>query len=169
MIQAVLLSIMLYMMPTAIEPVEAVLAEQKPAPVLDFEELQEYLRQFGDRTIVVNFWATWCAPCVKELPYFEQATARYDESEVIVVLLSLDFKKHMDSKLNPFIRENEIRSRVVLLNAPDANKWIDRISPEWSGAIPATLVIKGNRRAFYEKSFESFEELNEIIQPFLNS
>lgn len=138
-------------------------------PVVDFEGLQDYLDQFEDRTVVLNFWATWCVPCVKELPYFEQATAEYDESDVVVVLVSLDFVKQKNKRLIPFIEEHDIQSRVVLLNAPDANAWIDLVSPEWSGAIPATLIKRGDKQAFYEKTFESFEELNQIIQPFLNS
>jgi len=138
-------------------------------PVVDFDGLEEYLGQFRDKTVVVNFWATWCKPCVKELPYFEEATSHYNEDEVVVVLVSLDFAKKMDSSLKPFVKEKKLQSRVVLLDAPDANKWIDRVSPEWSGAIPATIIIKGDKRAFYEQSFDSFKDLDQIIQPFLNS
>ena len=136
---------------------------------MDFNGLQEYLGKWEDRTVVINFWATWCAPCVKELPYFEQATATFDPDEVVVVLVSLDFRKEMDRRLVPFVEENDLQSNVILLSDPDANAWIDKVSPEWSGAIPATLIRKGDKEAFYEQSFHSFEELNQIIQPFLNS
>ena len=138
-------------------------------PVVDFAGLQEYLDQYSDKTVVINFWATWCAPCVKELPYFEEVTAHYKEDDVVVVLVSLDFIKQMDKKLIPFLDKHQLKSKVVLLNAPDANAWIDKVSPEWSGAIPATVVRKGAESTFYEGSFDSFEEINNIIKQYLNS
>ena len=138
--------------------------------VVDFSGLEEYLDSFGgDKTLVINFWATWCMPCVKELPYFEEATAEYNGSDVEVILVSLDFPDDLEKKVIPFVEKKALQSRVVLLNDPDANSWIDKVSPEWSGAIPATLVRKGTKEAFYEQSFHSFEELDQIIQPFLKS
>ena len=137
--------------------------------VVNFDELQQYLDEFGDKTLVINFWATWCVPCVKELPYFEQATANYNSEEVEVILVSLDFSNQLASRLIPFIEKNDLQSTVILLDDPDANSWIDKVSPEWSGAIPATVIKRGNKEAFYEKSFHSFEELDQIIKPFLNS
>lgn len=137
--------------------------------VVDYAGLEAYLAQYADRTVVLNFWATWCAPCVKELPYFEQVTATYQEKDVVVVLASLDFSKQIDKKLKPFLRQHQLKSKVVLLDDPDQNTWIEKVDERWSGAIPVTLLIDGDRRAFYEKTFSSFEELNTIIQSFLNS
>lgn len=137
--------------------------------VVNFEGLEEYLEQYQDRTVVINFWATWCVPCVKELPYFEEVTKTYDGEEVVVVLVSLDFSKQVDTKLKPFLKKHDLQSEVVLLDDPDQNSWIDKVDPGWSGAIPITLIRKGDRKAFYEKSFHSFEELNTLIQSFLNS
>ena len=141
----------------------------KSVEVVDFDGLQEYLTQFEDKTVVINFWATWCVPCVKELPYFEQATEKYANDDVAVVLVSLDFKRQIDTRLKPFVEKRQLKSHVVVLDDPDANKWIDKVHPDWSGAIPATLIRKGNTEAFYEKTFHSYEELDQIIQPFLNS
>ncbi len=139
-------------------------------PVFDYEEFAEYMEGYDDsKTLVVNFWATWCMPCVKELPYFEEAHAYYDGTDVEVILVSLDFDTHLDSRVIPFLEKNKIKSTVVLLDDPDANAWIDKVSPEWSGAIPATLVVRGTKRAFYEQSFHSFGEIQHIIQPFIKS
>ncbi len=137
--------------------------------VVDFEGLEKYLEQYEDRTVVINFWATWCLPCVKELPYFEQVTSTYHEDEVVVVLVSLDFSKQVDTKLKPFLKKHNLQSEVVLLDDPDQNSWIDKVDPKWSGAIPITLIKKGDRKAFYERTFHSFEELNTLIQSFLNT
>lgn len=137
--------------------------------VVDFKGLQKHLDQYGDKTLVINFWATWCVPCVRELPYFEQATEYYADQGVEVILVSLDFSKQIETRLKPFLAKHELKSHVVLLDDPDANAWIDKVSPEWSGAIPATLIRKNGVEAFYEKSFHSFDELKEIIQPFIKS
>jgi len=145
-------------------------APEREVPVFDYEGFAEYLESYDDsKTLVVNFWATWCMPCVKELPYFEEANARYEGTDVEIILVSLDFDTHLESKVIPFLEKKEIKSTVVLLDDPDANSWIDKVSPEWSGAIPATLVVQGDRKAFYEQSFHSFDELQQIIQPFLKS
>jgi len=147
-------------------------APESEAPdviVVNFEQFQQYLKERGEKTLVINFWATWCVPCVKELPYFEEATANYNTEDIEVILVSLDFSSQLESRLIPFIEENNLQSTVILLDDPDANSWIDKVSPEWSGAIPATVVKRGDKEAFYEKSFHSYEELQQIIQPFLKS
>jgi thiol-disulfide isomerase/thioredoxin len=144
-------------------------SEDREVPVVNFEQFQQYLTEFGDKTLVINFWATWCVPCVKELPYFEQVTTNYSAEEVEVILVSLDFSNLLDSSVIPFIEKNNLQSKVILLDDPEMNTWIDKVNRKWSGAIPATLIKSGDKEAFYEKSFHSFEELQQIIQPFLKS
>jgi thiol-disulfide isomerase/thioredoxin len=106
----------------------------------------------------VNFWATWCKPCVKELPAFEKLNEVYANDKVKVLLVSLDFIKHFETKVKPFVAEKNLKSDVILLNDPRSNQWIDKVSKEWSGAIPATVIYRGKDRLFYEGSF-TYEEL----------
>ena len=143
-------------------------ADSLSVPVLDYTRLKPYLTKQNDTTYVVNFWATWCAPCVKELPYFEDLNRDMKNEKVKVILVSLDFKKQIESKLIPFIRDHDLKSEVIVLYDNDSNFWINDISSEWSGAIPATLVYRNKERTFYERVFHTREELNEIIQPYLN-
>ena len=150
-------------------PVVSTSGTKDDVKVVDYAGLEKYLEQYKDRTVVLNFWATWCVPCVKELPYFEQVTANYDEENVTVVLVSLDFSKQIDTKLKPFLQKHKLQSKVILLDDPDQNTWIDKVDPRWSGAIPITVIRKGDRKEFYEKSFHSFDELNTLIQSFINS
>jgi thiol-disulfide isomerase/thioredoxin len=130
--------------------------------VVDFKGLESVLNLRNDTTYVVNFWATWCIPCIKELPYFQKIDSKYKDENVKVLLVSLDFLKHIDTRLRPFIEKHEIIADVMLLNDPDSNSWIDKVSPDWSGALPATVIYNRNFRAFYEKSF-TYEELQSII------
>jgi thiol-disulfide isomerase/thioredoxin len=136
-------------------------------PVYNFEGLDRaILQKNNDTTYVVNFWATWCKPCVKEMPYFEQLGEKYAKDRVKVIFVSLDFPDRLESQVVPFIEKNNIRSEVVLLDDDDANSWIPKVSDQWQGAIPATLMFSNVKRAFYERSF-TFEELEKEVQSIL--
>ena len=124
-----------------------------------------HLKDFRGSFILLNFWATWCKPCIKELPYFEEVTQQYADDKLKVILVSLDFPDKLKDQVAPFVEKRNLKSQVVLLDDPDANGWIPKVSEEWSGAIPATVIYKNNERRFYEKSFtreELFEEIKSI-------
>ena len=139
---------------------------QAPLEIYDFEGLRPFLKTNTDKIYIVNFWATWCAPCVKELPYFEAINAAYRNKNVEVLLVSLDFPKKYDSHVKPFIKKHKLKSKVVALNDMDSNTWIPAINPDWSGAIPATLIFNKNKRQFYEQTF-TYEELETELKQFL--
>ena len=135
--------------------------------VRNFEALKaEFIPDKG-QTLVINFWATWCAPCVKELPYFEEISKAYNKDDVEVILVSLDFPQHYESKLNPFINKHGIVSRVIALNDPDSNNWIPKVDENWTGSIPATLIISNSTYKFYEQTFTKERLLHEL-KTFLN-
>ncbi|HUH27873.1 TlpA disulfide reductase family protein [Gelidibacter sp.] len=138
-----------------------------PLEIYDFEGLKPFLKTNTDKTYVINFWATWCAPCIKELPYFEDLNATYKNKNVEVILVSLDFPKKYDSHVKPFIKKHNLKSKVVALDDNDSNTWIPAIDPDWSGAIPATLIFNREKRQFYERTF-TYEELEKEVKQFLN-
>ncbi|WP_372752138.1 redoxin domain-containing protein [Mariniflexile sp.] len=126
-------------------------------PVYNFNELEPLLYIHNNKTVIVNFWAMWCAPCVKELPYL-QAYAN-NNPDVELLLVSLDFPKDIETKLKPFLKKNNIKAKVVLLDDPDANAWIDKIDPNWSGALPFSIIFNSKKRTFHERTFESLDDL----------
>ena len=130
----------------------------------DFSGIEPYLNLEGDKTFVVNFWATWCAPCVKELPHFEALQEKYKE-EIEVILVSLDFPHQYESKLKPFIQKYKLQSKIVVLDDPDMNSWIPKIDPQWDGAIPITIIYNASKRLFYNQTF-SYKELETELQTF---
>jgi thiol-disulfide isomerase/thioredoxin len=131
--------------------------------VVDFAGLQPLLEKSNDTTYVVNFWATWCAPCIKELPYFQRIHEKYTDKKVKVFLVSLDFERQIETRLKPFIEKNKLTPEVIVLNDPKSNIWIDKIDPTWSGAIPATLFFNSSNRLFFEKEF-TYNEIEAILK-----
>lgn len=131
-------------------------------------QLEARIKQSSGTTLVVNFWATWCGPCVAELPYFEQLQSRYS-GKVEVLLVSLDFKSQATQKLNPFLDEKKLKSEVCLLADQDADTWIPRVHQNWDGAIPFTLVIKGDKKEVHHERFKNFEDLEGFVRPFIDS
>ena len=104
-----------------------------------FDELNTYIKENNSKPLVVNFWATWCAPCVKELPYFEKLNQ--ENPNVKVILVSLDFEKQVESKLIPFLKKKKIISTSIYLADKDYNSWLPKIDKNWSGSIPATVIF----------------------------
>lgn len=134
----------------------------------DYDGLAPFLyKKDKNKIYVVNFWATWCKPCVDELPYFEKLNNDFKDKNVEVLLVSLDFPNQLEEQLIPFIKNNKIKSEVVVLDDPDQNKWITAIDETWSGALPATIIYNQNKRAFYEQSFDE-ESLFKEVQKFIN-
>lgn len=126
--------------------------------LLNIDQLNERVKNGKDSTYVVNFWATWCAPCIRELPHFEKLQTAYKSDKVKVLLVSVDFKSKLSSAVVPFVKRKNIKNEVFLLNESSPQEYIDRIDPSWSGSIPATLFIKGNKRKFVESEF-TYEQL----------
>ncbi len=135
----------------------------REVPTMNFSEFEPYLQKSNDTVYIVNFWATWCKPCIVELPDFERINHEYRSQKVKVCLISLDLPNKHNESLIPFLKEHRIQSLVIHLVDPDANSWIDKVSPFWSGAIPATVIFKGNSREFYEKTL-TYDELKNIVE-----
>jgi len=135
-------------------------------PYYEFDEFEKFLNIKDENIYLINFWATWCMPCVEELPYFETINTTYKHKRVKVILVSLDRKKEIETRLIPFIKKHKIQSKVIVLNDVNPNKWIDRVDPNWEGSIPITIIYDKNKRNFYEKTF-TLEELRNEIEKFL--
>lgn len=136
--------------------------------VVSFKELEARFDEQDDSLYIFNFWATWCKPCVEELPYFERVAAEYADQKVKMVLVSLDFVEAVEQKVLPFIKKNNIQSEVLVLDGGNPNVWIDKVSPDWSGSIPGTLFLypSNDFRRFFERSF-TYEELKALTDNIL--
>ena len=136
---------------------------KKKVAAITFSELQERLGNTNDELLVCNFWATWCKPCVEEMPYFEELQKKYADKKVKVLFVSLDRPSSRTSRVQKFVNDRGIEAEVVLLDEPNLSQddWIPLIDKNWEGDIPATLYINTSKdiREFYTGSYEDFEEL----------
>lgn len=138
------------------------LCNAQKVEIIKFDKLNNIIHQKQENLVIINFWATWCGPCIKELPYFESLNSKSGD-ELDVYLISVDFASKIE-KVNNFIKKNGVNSKVYLLDEIDYNSWIDRVDPSWSGAIPATLIINSSslQRKFIEGELKSGELENYI-------
>jgi thiol-disulfide isomerase/thioredoxin len=136
-----------------------------PFPVFEkFADLEPLFHQKNDTTYVINFWATWCIPCVSELPFFEKLNTTSQGKPVKVILVSMDFPKQLESKLLPFLQEHNLKAQVIALADMDYNSWIDKVSEKWDGAIPFTLIYNQRHREIKLGEMDNYEELQGLVE-----
>ncbi len=137
---------------------------QKPV-VYKINDLLKRINNSSDTTYVVNFWATWCKPCVAELPEFEKLHQVNKDQKVKVILVSMDFVEELDKRVKEFLDKNKYNCQVVLLDEINGNDFINKISEQWSGAIPATLIVKPekSKNSFYEGKMTYDKLLADIL------
>lgn len=126
---------------------------QQQAKIIKLQDLKQTLEAKSDNIQIVNFWATWCAPCVKEMPLFEKLTSEHHPN-IKVLLVSMDLELDPDpQKVYKFISRKNLQSEVALLDAKNPNEWINSIEKQWSGALPATIIVnqKTGQRKFVGK------------------
>jgi len=119
---------------------------------LKVTELSNYIQQ-SDHPLVVNFWATFCVPCVKEMPYFEKVVAQYKTQNVELLLVSLDVPEYYPAKIQSFVKDKNLTSPIIWLNERNADYFCPKIDRKWSGGIPSTLFV--NPKTGHRKFFES--------------
>ena len=115
------------------------------------DELDEYITR-STVPLIVNFWATWCAPCIEEIPYFQETVKKYNGENVKLLMVSLDFENAFPGKIKTFARNKNVASQIFWLDESNADIFCPRIDSAWSGSIPASLFI--NNKTGYRKFFE---------------
>jgi hypothetical protein len=105
---------------------------------------------------------------VAELPEFEKLHEKYADQKVKVVLVSTDFKRDVEPRVKPFVARKNLKSQIAFMDETNPNNWIDLVSPDWEGSIPATLIVSKRKgyAHFFEKQL-SWEELESAVQAAL--
>ncbi len=131
--------------------------------LITIDQLNERIGKGRDTIFVINFWATWCSPCIKELSFFEKFGIANRAEKLKVLLVSVNYKSELNSAVIKYVKKENIKSEVFLLDEKDQQEYINRIDTSWSGSIPATLFIKNGKRLFFEKDF-TFDDLQTMYK-----
>ncbi len=143
-------------------------SEGQTIDYIKIPDLEKILANPENKLFVVNLWATWCPPCVAELPGFIKTAKDFDASKVKFVMISLDFPSQIQSELIPFLKKNNISIPISVMMDIDYNSWVTKIDADWQGDIPATLIFNNSRKIHYFHTGEITEpELRKLITRYL--
>ncbi|MDF2933674.1 MAG: TlpA family protein disulfide reductase [Chryseobacterium sp.] len=137
---------------------------QNNLTLVNYEELEMKIQNNKDELLVVNFWSTTCAPCVKELPDFMIVNEKFKNNPKFKMLLvSLDRAKDKE-KVIQFIKKKNLTTEVILLDdIKRMNTWIPRFDKNWEGNIPVTILYKNGEKVHFNDGEMSKEELENTI------
>jgi thiol-disulfide isomerase/thioredoxin len=129
-------------------------------------ELEKTIKE-SKTPLIVNFWATFCIPCIEEIPYFQKLAKKYEKDSVKLLLVSLDLKDDY-AKVGPFATKRRFTAPIVWLDESNADYFCPKVDSSWSGSIPSSLFINNSTgyRKFYEEKIPE-EKLEKEIMAIL--
>jgi thiol-disulfide isomerase/thioredoxin len=138
---------------------------EKSVPIMKFEQIVPLFSNTSDTTYFVNFFATWCAPCLKEIPDFIAFADSHRNEKCKVIYICLDNKKDTAKSIYPALKKMELNDNVYILNEGEGGVWMDAVWPCWSGALPAIKVINQKNNLFNFSEFTlSRQELEDLFR-----
>ncbi|MDB5226372.1 MAG: TlpA family protein disulfide reductase [Bacteroidota bacterium] len=123
--------------------------------IVKIEDLKKVYEKPNDTTYIINFFATWCGPCMMEMPVLNEFYRNNKNTSKQLIFVSLDNSKYL-KKLPSFIKKLKIEAPVYLLNESSDFSWLPLIDKRWQGSIPATMVVNNKKhiQAFFETPLE---------------
>jgi len=121
-------------------------------------ELEHFIKS-RNTPAVINFWATWCGPCIEEMPWFNKIVPEYRGTKNELIFVSLDNQRAYPAQIKALLNSKQINATFIWLNESDADVFCPRIDPKWGGSIPATLFVNHSKgyRKFIEKQMSPNE------------
>jgi thiol-disulfide isomerase/thioredoxin len=135
---------------------------QEVLPLSNIKDLEALKESNKGKVVLVNFWATWCVPCVKEFPEIVQLYKDYKKKNFKVIFISVDFPDEIDSKVKPFLKKKNVDFVSYYSNFDDVSELINSFDTKWGGDIPATYIFSRTGKLTSvlqgKKEYSEFEE-----------
>jgi len=131
------------------------------------KELEKIISSRDGKILLINVWATWCIPCREEFPDLVKLRTDLDSSRTEIIGISADYPDETESKIIPFLSDQNVNFKNYVNDFKDRNALIDFLNPDWNGALPATFVFDedGKQKVFLEGK-QTYEELKKVSQTF---
>ena len=121
------------------------------------------------KVVVLNFWATWCVPCVEEFPDLLKLRRVMADRGVEVVLVSIDAQRD-SAAVRRFLRRSGVEFPVYIKRKGNDEGFINAVDARWSGALPATFIYdRDGRMVRRVVDAQTYERLSQLVEPFLSS
>jgi thiol-disulfide isomerase/thioredoxin len=148
--------------------IRAARAEAGRVTAIDEHQVTKIVAEARGNVVVVNFWATWCVSCVKEFPEFLHVRKVFAPQGLVLLFVSIDEMSVLDQAVKPFLRKMQVDFDTYIKGTPNDGAFIDAVSREWSGALPATFIYtKQGVLAHTLIAEQSFDDLATHIIPLL--
>ena len=116
---------------------------------IDAPGLKNLLKPNG-RPLLINFWATWCAPCLEEFPDLVKIGTDY-KGKIDLITVSLDESSEINGEVPKFLAQMKSESPAYLLKTPDEDTAIGLVSKDWPGGLPFTILFNAQGETIYSK------------------
>ena len=122
-----------------------------------------------DKPRIINFWATWCKPCVEEMPYFHRADSLLNQNGTKLEFVFVSFDRMRDTaRVKQKIESAGIPGKHYIVSSQDAGLLIDAVDTAWGGSLPATWFVFEQLKFAHLDAFEQFDDLMRFIDAILN-
>ncbi|NJB87715.1 thiol-disulfide isomerase/thioredoxin [Lewinella marina] len=153
--------------PTQVAPVSQLIGPASAPPVYgSFEDVQPLFQQRNDTTYLVNFWATWCKPCLEELPLLQQLSDEHRDQPLEVILVSLDTEPGAIDRIPAYLASRNIDLPTLVLT-DERKSWMRELDEKWNGALPTTFVYRNDLRYIYRRPFRTLPDVVGAVEPLL--
>ncbi|MBB4078700.1 thiol-disulfide isomerase/thioredoxin [Lewinella aquimaris] len=140
--------------------------ESLPIVYQHYDEIAPIFSQRNDTTYVINFWATWCKPCLEELPLLNSLQRQYDDAALRVVLVSLDTETRAIARIPEYLNRRGIDLPTIVLT-DERPSWMRDLDGNWNGALPTTFIYRNDLRYIYRRNFRTLPDVQEAVAPLI--
>jgi thiol-disulfide isomerase/thioredoxin len=133
----------------------------------EFAGLADLFAQRNDTTYLINFWATWCKPCLDELPLLQEIERTYPDRPLEVLLVSLDTDPDAIARIPDYLDRRDIDLPTVVLT-DQGSQWQRELDENWDGSLPTTFIYRNGLRYVYRRNFRTLPDVRDAVMPLLD-